>query len=215
MTMDKIEKLLRMADHPEQNSDKDWQELLADAECREFYETMQLCTDAFEAEDGKARLADGLKEQEWKKFEARHFASRQHLWGWMQIAAAIVGVLMLSGIAYAAVKLFTSASIPKEAEHLAASSVGKTSSPLENQSEEMTDSIAPRRIFENVPLDEMVNEIAAYYNKVAVIQNARAHELRLYYKWERNDEVEAVVNDLNHFDHVNLAIEGDKLILKP
>jgi ferric-dicitrate binding protein FerR (iron transport regulator) len=213
--MDKTEKLLRMADHPEQYSDKDWQELLADAECREFYETMQLCTDAFEAEDGKARLADGLKEQEWKKIEARHFASRRHVWGWMQMAAAIVGVLMLSGIAYAAVKMFTSASIPKQAEHLAASSMGKPSSPLEKQSEAMTDSIAPRRIFENVPLDEMVNEIAAYYNKVAVIQNARAHELRLYYKWERKDGLEDVVNDLNHFDHVDLAIEGDKLILKP
>ena len=153
-------------------------------------------------------------DEEWKKFEAKHFTAKR-FWGWMQIAAAIVGVLMLSGIAYAAVKLFTSASIPKEAEHLAVSSVGKTSSPLEKQPEEMTDSIAQRRIFENVPLDEMVNEIATYYNKITDIQNPRAHELRLYYKWERNDEVEAVVNDLNHFDHVNLAIEGDKLILKP
>ena len=61
----------------------------------------------------------------------------------------------------------------------------------------------------------MVNELAVYYNKVADIRNAQAHELRLYYKWERKDELESVVNDLNHFDHVNLILEEDKLIVKP
>lgn len=153
-------------------------------------------------------------DEEWKKFEAKHFTAKR-FWGWMQIAAAIVGVLMLSGIAYAAVKILTSPNSPKEEELLAVSSIDKPSSPMENQPEGMTDSIAPTRIFENVPLDEMVNEIAIYYNKVADIQNAQAHELRLYYKWERKDALKEVVSDLNHFDHVNLAIEGEKLILKP
>lgn len=44
-------------------------------------------------------------DEEWQKFEARHFAPKRKSWGWMQIAAAIVGVLMLSGIAYAAISI--------------------------------------------------------------------------------------------------------------
>ncbi len=81
--------------------------------------------------------------------------------------------------------------------------------------EEITDSIPQTRIFENVPLDEMVSELASYYNKVADVQNAQAHDLRLYYKWELKDKIENVMDDLNHFDHVNLVLEDDKLIVKP
>lgn len=79
----------------------------------------------------------------------------------------------------------------------------------------LTDSIPQTRIFENAPLDEMITEIAQYYNKVADIESEDAHELRLYYKWEPKDALEDVVADLNHFDHVSLAIEDDKLIVKP
>ena len=52
-------------------------------------------------------------------------------------------------------------------------------------------------------------------NSLADIQNPKAHEVRLYYKWEQKDELASVVDDLNHFEHVNLAIEEDKLIVKP
>ena len=61
----------------------------------------------------------------------------------------------------------------------------------------------------------MIPEIAQYYNKVADIESEEAHKLRLYYKWEPTDALEDVVADLNHFDHVSLAIEDDKLIVKP
>ena len=50
---------------------------------------------------------------------------------------------------------------------------------------------------------------------MADIQSEEAHELRLYYKWEPKDSLESVVDDLNHFDRVSLAIEDDKLIVKP
>ena len=70
-------------------------------------------------------------------------------------------------------------------------------------------------IFSNTPLDEMVQKLAIYYNKVADIRNDEAHDVRLYYKWVLNDNLERVVIDLNHFDRVNLAIEDDKLIVKP
>ena len=43
----------------------------------------------------------------------------------------------------------------------------------------------------------------------------QAHELRLYYKWNRKDDIGSIVEDLNHFNHVNLAVEGDRLIVKP
>ena len=47
-------------------------------------------------------------DEEWQKFESEHFAPKHRSWGWMQIAAAFIGLLMLSGIAYATIHIFSS-----------------------------------------------------------------------------------------------------------
>ena len=47
-------------------------------------------------------------DEEWQKFESEHFAPKHRSWGWMQIAAAFIGLLMLSGIAYAAIHVVSS-----------------------------------------------------------------------------------------------------------
>ena len=154
-------------------------------------------------------------DKEWQKFEARYFAPKRRSWGWMQIAAAFIGLLMLSGIAYAAIHIVSS-NRSQQAE-TAADTTAVANSQLSTLNAQLgtADSIPQTRIFENTPLDEMITEIAQYYNKVADIESEGAHELRLYYKWEPKDALEEVVADLNHFDHVSLAIEDDKLIVKP
>ena len=155
-------------------------------------------------------------DEEWQKFEARHFAPKRKSWGWMQIAAAIVGVLMLSGIAYAAISIVhrghaDEVEAPVEQTIAAKPSQEIHETPVAGQKEN-ADSI---RIFADKPLDELVGELATYYNKVADIRDAKAHDVRLYYKWNRNNRPEDVVGELNHFDHVNLSIEDDKLIVNP
>ena len=149
----------------------------------------------------------------WQEFQQTGQSSPRR---WLKAAASIIGVLMLSGIAYAAVHIISrNAGVDEETP---THEVQNINSPLNDDAiveTFTTDSIPQTRIFENTPLDELVNEIAHYYNKVADIQSEEAHELRLYYKWDPKDALENVVDDLNHFDHVNLAIEGDKLVVKP
>lgn len=149
----------------------------------------------------------------WQEFQQTGQSSPRR---WLKAAASIIGVLMLSGIAYAAIHIISrNAGVDEETP---THEVQNINSPLNDDAiveTFTTDSIPQTRIFENTPLDEMVSEIAHYYNKVADIQSKEAHELRLYYKWDPKDALENVVDDLNHFDHVNLAIEDDKLIVKP
>ena len=154
-------------------------------------------------------------DEEWAKFESKHFSSKQRSWGWKQIAATIVGVLMLSGITYAAVQIVRSISNESQ-EHISAETIEceKGQSSAFNVQSSASDSIPITRIFENVPLDELIKEIAAHYNKVVDVQNKQSHKLRLYYKWNRNATLESVVSDLNHFERVNLSIENDKVIVK-
>ena len=207
-------------EHPEQYSDEQLQELLSDEECRELYEAMRLSASAFEAEDAKEKIANGIKAEEWQKFlqrQANHSSLFTLHYSLKKLAAMFVGLLMLSGIAYAAVQMVRHTHTQEQAWNQGDRSLDSDGKAVDQGPVPLipSDSIAQPRIFENTPLDEMVTEIAHYYNKVADIQNEQAHELRLYYKWEPQDALESIIKDLNHFDRVNLALEDDKLIVKP
>ena len=185
---EKKQMYLDMQEHPEKYSDEQIEAMMDDLD----------------------RLPD--VDAAWQKFRRTEQSSSRR---WLKTAAMFIGILMLSGIAYAAVHIISrSAGVDEIAQ---TQEVQNNISPKNDTTAETltADSIPQTRIFENTPLDEMVSEIAHYYNKVADIQSEEAHELRLYYKWEPKDSLESVVDDLNHFDRVSLAIEGDKLIVKP
>ena len=156
-------------------------------------------------------------DEEWAKFEAKHFGSKEAKSGkfsFLKIAAVFLGVLMLSGIAYAAYRIAVGGDLqsPTEETRISNSQQQDNQPPSPLEEPEKADSV---HVFSNTPLDEMAGELAKYYHKVVDIRSPQAHELRLYYKWERRDKLESVVSDLNHFDHVNLTIEDDKLIVNP
>ena len=154
-------------------------------------------------------------DEEWAKFESKHFSTKQHSWGWRQIAATFIGVLILSGITYAAVNIVRGLSQKsQEQQTIEVLATKKDQYSTFNVQSSASDTIPKIHVFENVPLDEVIKEIAIFYNKVADIQSKQSHELRLYYKWNRNSTLESVVSDLNHFERVNLVVEDDKLIVK-
>lgn len=199
---EKLQRLLEMQEHPERYTEEEIRQLMADEECRQLYEQMVRVTNVVFAEKAKT------SQQTLPATER----TRTLLY---KIAAVFVGLLMLSGIAYAAIHIVRNVGGNQQSPNQETRISNPQPQATSQVKKETTDSIPPTRIFENVPLDEMVNELATYYNKAADIRNAQAHELRLYYKWERKDELESVVIDLNHFDHVNLTLEEDKLIVKP
>ena len=206
-------------EHPEQYSEEQWQELLSDEECRELYETMRLSASAFEAEDAKEKIANDIKEEEWQKFETAHPTLRApHLLRRgirYQVAAVFIGLLMLSGIAYAAVQMVRQSKVGGDLKSPTQEVPRRDGSLVATKEPSLiADSIAQPRIFENTPLDEMVTEIAHYYNKVADIQNPQAHELRFYFVWTKEDGIAATIEKLNNFESVNIELTQDKLILK-
>ena len=202
MKEDRLQRLLEMQEHPERYTEEEIRQLMADEECRLLYEQMVRATDAVFAEKAKAT-------------PQTHPTTERTRPVIYKIAAIFVSLLMLSGIAYAAIHIVSNVREDVKSPTQETQITNTSQQDDIDQPAEVTDSIPPTRIFENVPLDEIINELATYYNKVADIRNTQAHELRLYYKWERKDELESVVNDLNHLDHVNLTLEEDKLIVKP
>ncbi|MBP3286966.1 MAG: DUF4974 domain-containing protein [Prevotella sp.] len=150
-------------------------------------------------------------DEEWQKFEAKHFTPKRKSWGWMQIAALFIGVLMLSGIAYAAIH-FASTRIEETKASMKQEAL-KTSDSQQEQTS-MTDStmtVTPVN-FENTRLDTMLTDIATYYHHQVDIRNEALRDLRLFYRWDRKTSIESVIEELNNFEQLHLTLEGNTII---
>lgn len=215
--MDKSELLLRMLEHPEQYSDEQLLELLADEECRELYEAMRLSADAFEVEDAKAKISAGLKDEEWQKFSRTHDEGsddrtiRRHF-SLSKIAALFIGILMLSGIAYAAYRMAHRAG---EDSQKPVQEQPMANSPQQVLIEEPADSIKQAPVvFENAELQTMLNEMATYYNYKVLFRTESAKHIRLYFTWDKASKIEDIVATFNKFERIHISIENQTLVVE-
>ncbi len=69
-------------------------------------------------------------------------------------------------------------------------------------------------VFENQRLDSILTRIAAIHTcRVEYLPEAN-RELRLYFKWEKDDALEDVVEMLNTFDQINLTLHDNIITVK-
>jgi hypothetical protein len=69
-------------------------------------------------------------------------------------------------------------------------------------------------VFDNVPLDQMLTEIAGYYGMTVAFQNDEARNLRFHFVWNKDGGLAKVLEDLSHFDSVNIQQTDDQLIVQ-
>ena len=143
---------------------------------------------------------------------------------WWRLAAAVAGVVALSGIAYATISSIglTSGSANDQPVNVAqASPSAATGSGQQTAGQDAgTDSAgvaaqqAPDTVtVTNAPLSSIVEQVAASHGMKADVRNASAATVRIYYVWAVADNIEKVVGDLNTFEHVKITITDDKLII--
>ena len=102
--MNKTEQLLKMLEHPEQYGERQWQEILADDECRELYSLMAKTRSAFAAEQADERLTDEMIAEQWQQLDSAHLSRAAILPLWRKAASAAVISIAFVGIAIAAVQ---------------------------------------------------------------------------------------------------------------
>lgn len=208
---ERIRRLLSMQEHPEQYSDEQLRQLFADdPELAEQLEQLALTKQAFVKREADEETVS--VEEEWLKFKAQQLPSDKSL-RWMKIAASFIGVLLVSGIAFAAIRMMSSSSHKTENQQ-ATMAANSQLSPSNAQYAE-TDTIVTQpkiHTFNNVPLDSMLNEMAAYYQYTVDIRNEEAYTLRLFFRWNRQADVKSVVEELNNFEHIHITVDDKKLI---
>ncbi len=153
-------------------------------------------------------------DEEWQKFEAKHFVPKRKSWGWMQIAAMFIGVLMLSGIAYAAIHIISNSRLQKtEVQDTTAVAHKATETAVRQTSHEGVALCEPKT-FENVSLKDITAELAKTYHITIKIRNDETAALRLYYPWNPQMPLQQVVEELNRFEKVHLTLNNDTLIIE-
>lgn len=212
---DKIELLLDMVEHPERYSEQELEQLLADEECRETYSLMTDVRSGYESRNAE-QITDELVDEEWDKFARQHYpnAAATSAKVWRKMAAAIVGVLFLSGIAYAAIYI-NKVEHKNETTMTEVAEVKTIAKNAEEKTVEKTDTldVQPRQ-FEDATLEEIVGEMAAYYHLKADFRNEELKAKRFYFRWNPQDEPEKAAEALSMFEHVSVSVSDGSIIVE-
>ena len=205
--MNKTDLLFQMMEQPHAYTDQQWQDILSDEECRELYTLMAKTQRVF---DTQKEIDDETIDVEWKRLSTS--SSRR----WLRVAAMFIGVLMISGITIAAVHLVRNA-VGVETKVLTQETpiTDKCQSALPTDTfKSDTITKAESVVFDNVTLDSIAKDIAAYHHLDMYLQNEQAKQLRVYFVWKQEDNLQEVIEKLNMFEHVNMTVENDKLIVR-
>ena len=246
---ERIEWLLELQEHPEQLTDEQLKQILADDEMRQLVQQLGFAKRAFKHDEltnereqndacinsveQEGRRLSQLKndipdmDDEWEKFAASHANEldaldegkhKPHFLAFLaphKIAASFIGVLLASGIAFAAIQVVRNISTSKPQLPTTEQTTDiepVTSRPVETVK---ADTIpAEPCVFNNVPLDSMLTVIAAAHQARVEFENEAARGLRFHFVWKREDSLARIAEKLNTFDAVNIAVEDKKLIVR-
>ena len=246
----RIEWLLELQEHPEQLTDEQLQQILADDEMRQLVQQLGFAKRAFKHDALKNDTPD--VEGEWEKFAASHSEEltnaaraegklactmpckeeedesqldaldegeyKPRLRAYLaprKIAASFIGVLLASGIAFAAIQVVRNISTPKPQQPTTEQTTDidpVTSLPADTVQAD-TIPVEPY-IFNNVPLDSMLTAIAAAHGIGVEFENEAARRLRFHFVWKREDSLSRVVEKLNTFEAVNIGMEDKTLVVR-
>ena len=216
--MDKFEKILDIIDHQEKYSDEEIREILQDEECRKLYQTMVEVDSALENPSPIINV-----DEEWEKFSQEHQLQEKAthpITSWRKLAASIASFVLISGIAFAAIHTYikrsqeptqvTADTHPEAIKSDSAKQVAAKDSLTHPKPEKP----AIHKTFENVAFEQMLSEIASYYDLQVKFENNEDKTLRLYYEWNSHSSIENIVKELNQFENVNIELQQNELIVK-
>ena len=139
---------------------------------------------------------------------------------WRKLAASIAGFVLISGIAFAAIHTYikrsqepTLVTADTHPEVIKSDSV-KLVAAKDSLTHPKPEKPAIHKTFENVAFEQMISEIAAYYDLQVKFENNEDKTLRLYYEWNSHSSIEDIVKELNQFENVNIELQQNELIVK-
>ena len=213
--MNKDEKRLMLFDiqeHPDKYTDEQVEHLLADEEVKEFLRDLAMARMAGKKATPKKVDVD----KAWKEFANSSYRNR------MKIAASIVGIIFLSGVALAAVQngWLNFSTSDKVVDNKAMTEQIVPSNTLANDSlkamtVEPTDSLDMKPVvFDNAELGTILMQMADFYHVKVEYMNANTQHVRLFFNWNKTKTLKQNMELLNAFDRIQIEYVEGILIVK-
>ena len=170
-------------------------------------------------------------DEEWEKFAAEHAdelealekdephtATIKKLMGILpyKVAASIIGILFTAGVAFAAIHIARMVSHPKPQTMQAEQTISAKPTSVLPTDTIKTDTATTTMpiVFDNVQLEKMLTEIAAYYHVEVSFQNDDARQLRFHFVWKREGGLGHAIEKLNRFESLTVRLDENKIIVE-
>ena len=210
-TSENIRQLLEMLDNPDAYTEQEIQDIIhRDEDTRETYRLMVAAK-----RSSRRRQAEEPIDVDaaWQKLNQK-VHPKQHGLGWIKIAASFVGVLLVSGIAFAAIQIVRYA----QQHTLKTEEVINTPKPANTTPSDTlptdTTAVSQPVIYDNIPLEKMLSEIAAHYDAKVTFVNDEARGLRFRFVWNPQKGIGQVVSDLNQFERLTVILKDDVITVE-
>ena len=205
---EKIQLLLDMQEHPEQFSEQALQTMLDDPEVRELMEATAQLKQAMMSDENNVNDVDA----EWQRFAQTHLTEQKPDRSWLKIAATFIGILMMSGIAFAAIHVIRHVS----------NAGGEPQKPIQeatiaNPNKQpadtiKTDSIPPKVIrYDEATLEQILTDMVNYYGLSLNWKSEEAKTLRLFYIWNKQQSAVEAIRSMNSFERIRLELSDSIL----
>lgn len=213
--MDKIDRLLDAIENPDRYSEKEIETLLADPEVRKVYNLL---------DKTKATLTPISApdvDTEWDTFKNSHPAKQHRTYRIFNlfsrnVAASIaIGVASLAAVA-AVVGVSVNYALNKNTDNQIAEVAPTTKENVASSDTilvvEQAPAVAPETIvFDNEPLETIINRIVEYYDYKAEFSTDAPKALRLYFRWNQAQTIHEVVESLNNFEQIQITLKDKTL----
>ena len=209
---EKTKMLLDAQEHPEQFTDEALRQMQDDSEIHALMEAT--------AQGKRALMKHQLVESQeaidaaWQDFEAKHFPKAAKVSILHKVAASVIGLLFISGIAFAAIHIVRNYrnAVGEDVK----SPTQETQISDSHQQALPTDTTAtvPPVVFDNVTLDSILPQIARHYGYTVSFRSDKSKPLRLFLTWNPQDSIQKVTDKLNLFEQIHIVLDEQTMIVE-
>lgn len=209
---EKTKMLLDAQEHPEQFTDEALRQMQDDPEIRVLMEATAQGKRALMKQQPKA--SQEAIDAAWQDFEAKHFPKAAKVSILHKVAASFIGLLFISGIAFAAVHIVRNYrnAVGEDVK----SPTQETQISDSHQQALPTDTTAtvPPVVFDNVTLDSILPQIARHYGYTVSFRSDKSKPLRLFLTWNPQDSIQKVTDKLNLFEQIHIVLDEQTMIVE-
>ena len=209
---EKTKMLLDAQEHPEQFTDEALRQMQDDSEIHALMEAT--------AQGKRALMKHQLVESQeaidaaWQDFEAKHFPKAAKVSILHKMAASFIGLLFISGIAFAAVHIVRNyrnavgEDVKSPTQETQISDLHQQVLPTDT-----TAAVSPV-VFDNVTLDSILPQIARHYSYTVSFRSDKSKPLRLFLTWNPQDSIQKVTDKLNLFEQIHIVLNEQTMIVE-